>query len=231
MRSTEVPIPAPKHQATKLQAPKLRTPRLDQLEIGSAAELQRTGQGDHLILQDADLTGVDLSGGRLTECRLRSVTLAEADLSAASVAESHWERVSAPHLKAPRSTWRDVVIEASRFGVAELYDAGITGLVLRGCKLDLVNLRSAVLSDVLFENCTITELDISGARATRMKFSECTVETLEVGHARFKDVDLRGAQLSRIVGLSGLKGAVISEEQLVQLAPSLAEHLGLVLAG
>lgn len=213
-----------------IQSPKLRTSRRVDLEAGSVEALERTGQADRILLEDVDLSGVDLSGGRLTECLLRSVALADTDLSAASVLESGWEWVSAPHLKAPRSTWRDVSIEGSRFGVTELYDAGISGLVLRGCKLDLVNLRNAVLTDVLFEHCTIAELDISGARATRVKFSDCTVGTLEVRDARLKDVDLRGAALSRIVGLAGLKGAVISEEQLVELAPSLADHLGLVVS-
>lgn len=214
-----------------IQGPKLRTTRLDDLAVGSVGALERTGQGDRILLEDMDLTGVDLSGGGLTECLLRSVSLTDADLTAASVVESRWERVSSPHLKAPRSTWRDVSIEGSRFGVAELYDAGISGLVLRGCKLDLVNLRNAVLADVSFEHCTIAELDISGARATRVKFSDCTVGTLEAREAQIKEVDLRGAQLSRIVGLAGLKGAVISEEQLVELAPSLAQHLGLVVTG
>lgn len=214
-----------------IQGPKLRTSRPRDLEVGSVKTLERTGQADRVLLEDVDLTGMDLSGGRLTESRLRSVTLSDTDLSAASVLESDWERVSSPHLKAPRSTWRDVSIEGSRFGVAELYDAGISGLVLRGCKLDLVNLRNAVLTDVVFEHCTITELDISGARATRVRFSDCSIGTLEASGARLKDVDLRGAQLSRIVGLAGLKGAVISEEQLVELAPSLAQHLGLVVTG
>ncbi|MCH8562630.1 pentapeptide repeat-containing protein [Nesterenkonia sp. YGD6] len=213
-----------------IQGPRLRASRLEDLAPGSAAALECTGQGDRIVLEDADLSGIDLSGGRLTECLLRSVTLMDADLSAASVVESHWERVNAPHLKAPRSTWREVVMDGSRFGVAELYDAGISGLVLRGCKLDLVNLRNAVIADVLFENCTIAELDISGARATRVRFSDCTVGTLEAREARLKDVDLRGARLSRIVGLAGLKGAVISEEQLVELAPALAEHLGLLVS-
>lgn len=214
-----------------IQGPKLRTSRPRDLEVGSVKTLERTGQADRVLLEDVDLTGMDLSGGRLTESRLRSVTLSDTDLSAASVLESDWERVSSPHLKAPRSTWRDVSIEGSRFGVAELYDTGISGLVLRGCKLDLVNLRNAVLTDVVFEHCTITELDISGARATRVRFSDCTIGTLEASGARLKDVDLCGAQLSRIVGLAGLKGAVISEEQLVELAPSLAQHLGLVVTG
>lgn len=213
-----------------VQGPRLRASVRGDLAAGSVAELERTGQGERIALEGADLTGVDLSGGRLTECMFRGVSLLDADLTAGSVIESSWERVSAPHLKAPRSTWRDVVIDDSRFGVAELYDAGLSAVVLRGCKLDLVNLRNAVLTDVLFENCTITELDISGVRATRMRFTDCTVGTLQASGARLKDIDLRGARMNRIVGLAGLKGALISQEQLSDLAPSLADHLGLVVS-
>ncbi|GAA1146913.1 pentapeptide repeat-containing protein [Nesterenkonia lutea] len=212
----------------QVSSPRLRVQRLGDLVGGSETELRLTGQADRITLEGVDLSGVDLSGGRLTECLFRSVALTDADLAAASIVESRWERLSSPHLKAPRSTWRHVTIQDSRIGVAELYEAGLSGLVLRGCKLDLVNLRNAVLADVLFEDCTIGELDISGARANRVAFTGCTVGVLEAQEARLKDVDLRGARLSRIVGLAGLRGAVISEEQLMDLAPSLAGHLGLV---
>ncbi|WP_218221895.1 pentapeptide repeat-containing protein [Nesterenkonia sp. Act20] len=213
---------------TQVQGPRLREQRHLDLAAGDETELRQTAQADRIILEDADLSAADLSGGRLTECVLRSVTMGDADLTAASVVESSWERVNSAHLKAPRSTWRDVTLQDSRLGVAELHDAGISGLVVRGCKLDLVNLRNAVLADVHFEDCAIGELDISGARANRVRFTGCTVGTLEARQARLKDVDLRGAQLHRLVGLAGLKGAAISSEQLLDLAPSLAAHLGLV---
>lgn len=212
---------------TQVQGPRLREQRHLGLAAGDEKEIRQTAQADRIILEDADLSAADLSGGRLTECVLRSVTMGDADLTAASIVESSWERVNSPHLKAPRSTWRDVVLQDSRLGVAELHDAGISAMVVRGCKLDLVNLRNAVLTDVLFEDCAIGELDISGARANRVKFSDCTLGTLEARDARLKDVDLRGAALHRLVGLAGLKGALISPDQLLDLAPSLAQHLGL----
>lgn len=211
----------------QVQGPRLGEQRHLGLAAGDEKEIRQTAQADRIILEDADLSAADLSGGRLTECVLRSVTMGDADLTAASIVESSWERVNSPHLKAPRSTWRDVVLQDSRLGVAELHDAGISAMVVRGCKLDLVNLRNAVFTDVLFEDCAIGELDISGARANRVKFSDCTLGTLEARDARLKDVDLRGAALHRLVGLAGLKGALISPGQLLDLAPSLAQHLGL----
>jgi hypothetical protein len=40
-------------------------------------------------------------------------------------------------------------------------------------------------------------------------------------------VDLSGARLRSLVGVESLRGAIVSHEQLVDLAPILAEHLGL----
>jgi len=41
-------------------------------------------------------------------------------------------------------------------------------------------------------------------------------------------VHLRGAEISRIIGLPGLRGATVSPHQLVDLAPLFADHFGLV---
>jgi hypothetical protein len=40
-------------------------------------------------------------------------------------------------------------------------------------------------------------------------------------------VDLSGARLRSLVGVESLRGAIVSHEQLVDLAPILAEQLGL----
>ncbi len=45
--------------------------------------------------------------------------------------------------------------------------------------------------------------------------------------ARLRDVDLRGADLSRVDGVAGLAGASIDERQLAELAPLLAAEAGL----
>ena len=45
--------------------------------------------------------------------------------------------------------------------------------------------------------------------------------------ATLRKVDLSGARLRSLVGVESLKGAIVSHAQLVDLAPLLAEQLGL----
>ena len=51
--------------------------------------------------------------------------------------------------------------------------------------------------------------------------------SLVVGHARLTDVDVRGARIDVVEGLSGLRGTWLTSEQLTLLAPSLAAALGI----
>ena len=46
-------------------------------------------------------------------------------------------------------------------------------------------------------------------------------------HATLLDFDLRGARIARIEAVANLVGATISTEQLLDLAPSLADELGI----
>lgn len=70
-----------------------------------------------------------------------------------------------------------------------------------------------------------------GSRVRRVKVTESEIQTLDVTGARLEHVDLRGALMSTIIGLEGMRGATVSPEQLVELALALAEHLGLQVRG
>jgi hypothetical protein len=52
------------------------------------------------------------------------------------------------------------------------------------------------------------------------------VDSLNVRQAKLQDVDLRGATLAAIDGLTDLRGATISHDQLVMIAPLLAASIG-----
>jgi uncharacterized protein YjbI with pentapeptide repeats len=95
------------------------------------------------------------------------------------------------------------------------------------CKLGYLNFRSAQLVDVEFVDCTIDELDFGGARATRVAFTNTSIGLLDVARATLLDFDLRGAEFRSIRGVDGLRGATITELQLVELAPIIAGQLGI----
>ena len=110
------------------------------------------------------------------------------------------------------------------------YGAQLTRVRISGGKLDYVNLRDGTLTDVVIEDCVIGELDLVGARLTRVVLAGCRVGRLDVTRATLDRVDLRGAELTALRGLASLRGATITPEQLTDLAPHFAEHLGLTVA-
>lgn len=212
--------------------PAQRGPRIDPITLvdltDSDGALLRPGDSREAERYDGiDLAGRDLTGITFRECEFMAVSLDDAKLRGASLADCVAVDLRAAVFSAPRSTWRDVRIEHSRLGSVEAYDASMRSVHIDGCKLDFVNLRHAVLTDVLLSNCIIEELDLGAATVQRLELQGCRIGTLDVGGARLTDVDLRSSDFAAIHGLEGLRGALVDDSQLSLLAPLLAAHLGI----
>ena len=200
-------------------------PELTALEVLDAHESY-----DGVRLSGLDLSGQDLTGVLLTESALENVSANETILRTAEFADVSISRLNAAVFLAARSRYRDVLIDGSRMGSAELYDASLTTVHLRGSKLGYLNLRGARLHDVLFEGCTIDEIDLTDATLTRVAFVDTTITTLNLLRSRLSNVDLRGATFGRVDDYSSLRGATLSAFQVSDLAESFAVHLGIAIA-
>jgi uncharacterized protein YjbI with pentapeptide repeats len=183
-------------------------------------------------LEGRELTGVeadviDLARAGLYESRLTALRAGELHLGNATLVETVVDGADVPVLRAVRGAWRDVSLRTARIGSAELYESTWRGVDVVGCKLGYVNLRGTRLEDVRFTDCIIDELDLVQARATRVAFAGTRVRRIDVQGSTLRDVDLRGAQVEELSGLAGLSGVTISPDQLADLAPALAAHLGI----
>lgn len=207
--------------------PRLDPLLLEGLEAGFVGDIEPGLRAEGLAFEGVDLTGRELESTTFAECLFQDVTAHDAGLRLASFVDCRFVRLSAPSLPAPRSRWRGVEIEASRIGSAELFDAGLSGVLVSGCKLGYVNLRGATLQDVKFVDCVIDELDLGGATATRVAFEGTQIDALDVTGSTLTHVDLRGARLHRVSGVDGLRGATLSGVQTVELAELMAERLGI----
>ena len=207
--------------------PVLTAPDLGRLRDGEADELAAGEMVEDLDLVDADLSGGDLSALTLLSCRFSEVFANDTDLAAARLVDCRLERLSATYLHSPRSTWRTVELIDSRIGAWELYDADVESLLIEDCRLGFVNLAGTALRDVLIRATRIDELDLSGIDAQRVRFEDCRVGTLRLHGGSLRDVDLRGLEMRVVSGVGSLSGATISSVQLTELAPLLAEYLGL----
>ncbi|HEY2644187.1 MAG TPA: pentapeptide repeat-containing protein [Galbitalea sp.] len=198
-------------------------------------------EGDALTLEDhearegerfpaVDLTGRDLSGANFLECVLESTTLTDTGLRGTRFVDSALIDAFATSLVAARSSWRGSLIQNPRWGSAELFDSVLENVQVIGGKIDFLNLRGAKLSDVLIEGATITELDLGGVTATRLAIRNCRIETIDFTRANCTAVDLRESTFARVNGIEGMRGTILSEVQLADLAPVLAAQLGIEIA-
>ncbi|WP_455188948.1 pentapeptide repeat-containing protein [Actinomyces naeslundii] len=207
--------------------PVLTEPDLGRLRDGEADELAAGEMVEDLELVEADLSGGDLSAISLLSCRFSEVFANDTDLAAARLVDCRLERLSATYLHSPRSTWRTVELVDSRIGAWELYDADVESVLIEDCRLGFANLAGTAVRDVLIRATRIDELDLSGIDAQRVRFEDCHVGTLRLHGGSLSDVDLRGLEMTVVSGVGSLAGATISSGQLSELAPLLAQHLGL----
>ncbi|QNE47203.1 pentapeptide repeat-containing protein [Glaciihabitans sp. INWT7] len=210
------------------KAPRMPLVSLPPLDQTDGTLLARNDEREREHYRESDLTGYDLTGSLFTECDFSAVTLDGTQLRGARFVECLISDSFAPSLLAARTTWREGVIVNPRWGSAELFEADITSVHLRGGKIDYLNLRTSTITDLLIEDCTITDIDLGGCRGTRIALRNCRVDTLDVTRATLADVDLRSTSLATVNGLEGLRGVTIDDYQLSLFAPLFASHLGVV---
>ena len=227
MTSGRIDTAAGSSAAACPRPPVLAAPDLGRLRDGEADELTAGEMVEDLALVEADLSGGDLSALTLLSCRFSEVFANDTDLAAARLVDCRLERLSATYLHSPRSTWRTVELVDSRIGAWELYDADVESLLMENCRLGFTNLAGTTVRDLLIRATRIDELDLSGIDAQRVRFEDCQVGTLRLHGGSLSDVDLRGLEMRVVSGVASLAGATINSQQLSELAPLLAQHLGL----
>lgn len=191
------------------------------------ARLEARRDYDTTDFVDCDFAGQDASDVRFLESRLQRCSLDGASLRGARVLGSVLDGATAATVDFAGSTWRDAEVAGGRFGALDLVGSNLTRLRVRGCRLGFLNLAGAQLDDVRFEACEIDGIDARGARLNAITFVDCSIAELNVTEARLTGVDLSGARLRSLIGVDNLRGAIISREQLMDLAPLLAGQLGI----
>jgi uncharacterized protein YjbI with pentapeptide repeats len=197
------------------------------LEPFGGWELERGGDYDGVSFEGLDLGGQSAEGAaflgcRLAMCKLDGVSLARARLSECLVTDP-----SGSSLDVADGVWREVVVSGGRLGALTGTRAEWIDVRLRGMRMDYVVLPGAKLRHVALQDCMIEELDLGGATVEGLALPGSTIGLLVTDEARLADADLRGADIRAVRGVDGLRGAVMSPEQVLDLAPALAAFAGI----
>ena len=193
------------------------------------ADRLETGRDyDAVAFTDRDFTGQDAADARFLECRLERCCVEGLSMRRARVIDCVFSEVHGPSVDFADSTWRDSHMTGGRLGAMTVAGAKWTRVRLSGVKLGFLNLAGARLEDVVFDGCEIGGLDVGSAQLRSVAFVDCIVQELNVVEATLSNVDLSGAKLRTLVGIENLRGAIVSHEQLLDLAPQFAAQLGVV---
>jgi uncharacterized protein YjbI with pentapeptide repeats len=203
---------------------------LPELAPHPGTPLESGGDYDAVSFRDLDLSEQNANNARLLDCLVAGCRADGLQLRRAKVVETVVEDLRAVSLDLTESVWRDSLLSGGRLGAVTASGAQLTRVRLRGAKIDFVNLRSAALRDVVFENCVLGELDAADATLTDVAFPGSRLDSLGVRGASLTRVDLSAATLQALSGLDHLRGAIVSAAQLLDLAPLLADHLGIAVA-
>ena len=108
----------------------------------------------------------------------------------------------------------------------QLYGAVLERVVMRGGKIDYLNLRQAKLPWMSSSRAACWWSRTSWCPAWSASSSrDCALKSADFTGVTLTDVDLRGVvELGLAGGVDRLSGAVISSGQLLDLAPAFAAH-------
>lgn len=116
--------------------------------------------------------------------------------------------------------------KANMTGV-QLPDAHVKDAVFTKCRINLSNFRKVSFERCAFIDCDLTEADFAGAQLTNVLFEDCIVAEADFSNAFCRRVEFNRTNLSSIKGIAGLKGATITQQNMIELAPLLSSEAGI----
>jgi uncharacterized protein YjbI with pentapeptide repeats len=196
-----------------------------------AAMLQQWPVESEIIVEvdDALVSDVDFTQAtriNINASRMQRVTLTGAILEKLELTDVVCDRIEGAALGTYKANLFRVGMTDCRFTGAEFAESYIEDCLFRNVKFDGTGFRFAAFKRVRFEQCIVRGADFSNAKLAHVTFSGCDFEATNFTSATCNLVDISSEDILQVKGLLGLKGATISAEQLIQLAPLLASELG-----
>lgn len=187
------------------------TDALDALDAGpEVADADLTGA-------DPERVRDRLARGHGTPWVLRRCVLDELDLSGVDLTGATLDRVRATGVRLRGAVLDGVRVDGGSLAGAQMLDADLTDAVLTGVDLSRAQLVGAHLTDTVFRDCRMVGVDLSGLRDLAVSF---TVDGCSLALARLADSHLRGWRLDRVdlsdADLSGadLRDVVLTDSKL-----------------
>jgi uncharacterized protein YjbI with pentapeptide repeats len=180
-----------------------------------------------LAVDDVDLSGREVAGAELDQCRYRNVNFAQVRFNRITVKDVEFSRCDLANLRARDCSIRRAVVTASRMTGLSWITGGIRDVIFDSCRIDLGYFSATKFSAVIFTGCRLDQANFSDTDLADVRFDKCDLSGAQFSGANLADTRFSGCDLTGLSGVSSLRGATITTGDAVSLAGIFAEALGI----
>lgn len=150
------------------------------------------------------------------------------DLKKVKIGFTSFEKCIFNNTDFSESGFVSVVFKDCSFVGTQFYKSLLRDCEFVDCRFELASFFGIKNKKNVFESCELKDTDFSQSEIQKLKFESSILDKVNFGGLiKSKDIDFRTSSLVELSGFDKLKGAIISPDQLVSLAPQLASQLGL----
>ncbi len=179
-------------------------------------------------IHDEDISNLTVKGFSAFELKLEKINFTQAKLEKSGFIDTAITNCDLIATSFADSSWLRTVIKNSRCSGLQIQASTLKDITFLDCKLNLSNFRFSKLTNVHFKDCMLDEADFYTAELNNVYFQNCTLDKAEFSSAKLKKADFRTSEITNVLGVRSLAGAIIDSMQLVSLAPVLANELNIV---
>jgi uncharacterized protein YjbI with pentapeptide repeats len=189
--------------------------------------LKNSDDVDEVHASNGSIAGLSMISASISDSLIEKYDVSAVNMDKLQTTITVYKNVDFSGSKFPNSSWRNVQILSSRCGGVQMQHSSLKNVKIMHSKLEIANFRYCKLENVLFEGCLLDDIDFYGSTLKNVEFKDCTISLITFAAAKMNNVDLTNSTIESINGLSSIKGATISYDQLLQFAPNLAAEAGI----
>ncbi len=191
---------------------------------------------DDELVDETSLRGVEflrvafastqVAGADIERCRFEGTSL-PARLEQLVISESEFVASDLANLDVVESSLLECAITGSRMTGTTWVSGTIRDVSIDSTRMDLCSFRYSTLKAVTIADCDLRQVDFQRAKLRNVLFERCDLTGAQFGNAEVHNVRFRQCTLDAVGGVVSLKGATMSEADLISFAWSMAKELGI----
>lgn len=187
---------------------------------------------DEVTFRGMDIGGVapgTATAAEFTGCRFAAADLTGTELRRSVFTDCRFERSNLANSRAERSRLTRVTFDATRLTGLHWTDGVLRDVAVTGCRADLTGFRFTRFDTVTFDDCNLSRADFQNADLSGVRFTGCDLTGAQFSHATLTGTRFANCELDGIGGVTSFRGAIVTGNDLLALAHTLAAALGITI--